>query len=56
MTKDQWQFPNHGWVKVNVDGSVSTFKPRATIGGVVRGLNGSWMGGFEIVVGLANVF
>ncbi|MBA0574142.1 hypothetical protein Golob_001374, partial [Gossypium lobatum] len=56
MTKDRCQFPNHRWVKVNVDGSVLTFKPRATIGGVVRGLNGSCMGGFEMVVGLANVF
>ncbi|MBA0765747.1 hypothetical protein Gotri_014900 [Gossypium trilobum] len=44
MTKYRWQFRNYGWVKVNVDGSVSTFKPRVAIGKMVRGLNGSWMG------------
>ncbi|MFQ6629481.1 hypothetical protein Gotur_007015 [Gossypium turneri] len=32
MTKYRWQFQNYGWVKVNVDGSMSTFKPRAVIG------------------------
>ncbi|MBA0814776.1 hypothetical protein Gohar_020583 [Gossypium harknessii] len=41
--KGCWQFPNHGWIKVNVEGSVPTFKPRATIGGVVRGPSGCWM-------------
>ncbi|MFQ6648286.1 hypothetical protein Gotur_021301 [Gossypium turneri] len=49
MMKGCWQFPNHGWIKVNVDGSVPTFKPRATIGGVVRGPSGSWMAAFEMV-------
>ncbi|MBA0761549.1 hypothetical protein Gotri_024177, partial [Gossypium trilobum] len=34
--------------KVNVDGSVSMTRPRATIGGVMRGLNRGWMGGFEM--------
>ncbi|MBA0781807.1 hypothetical protein Gotri_002693 [Gossypium trilobum] len=56
MMKGCWQFPNHGWIKVNVDGSVPTFKPRATIGGVVRGPSGSWMAVFEMVVGLSNIF
>ncbi|MBA0872585.1 hypothetical protein Goshw_016676 [Gossypium schwendimanii] len=56
MMNGCWQFPNHGWIKVNVDGSVPTFKPRATIGGVVRGPSGSWMAVFEMVVGLSNVF
>ncbi|KAH1091154.1 hypothetical protein J1N35_018411 [Gossypium stocksii] len=50
MTKDHWQFPSQGRVKVNVNSSVSTFKPRTAIGGVVRGLDGSWIGGFEMVV------
>ncbi|MBA0745599.1 hypothetical protein Gogos_008170, partial [Gossypium gossypioides] len=43
-------------MKVNVDGSVSTFKSRAAIGGVLRGLNGSWMGVFDMVVGLSDIF
>ncbi|KAK5831385.1 hypothetical protein PVK06_015182 [Gossypium arboreum] len=43
-------------MKVNVDGSMSTFKPRATIGGVLRGLNGSWIGVFDMVVGLSDIF
>ncbi|MFQ6624810.1 hypothetical protein Gotur_003230, partial [Gossypium turneri] len=51
-----WHVSNQGSVKVNVDGSVSTFKSRAAIGGVVRELNGNWMGGFEMVVGLSDIF
>ncbi|MBA0678722.1 hypothetical protein Goari_020047, partial [Gossypium aridum] len=51
-----WQVSNKGSVKVNVDGLVSTFKSRAAIGGVVRELNGNWMGGFEMVVGLSDIF
>ncbi|MBA0552731.1 hypothetical protein Golob_023511 [Gossypium lobatum] len=58
MIKDHWQVSNQGsvQVKVNVDGLVSTFKSRAAIGGVVRELNGNWMGGFEMVVGLSDIF
>ncbi|MBA0565599.1 hypothetical protein Golob_010465, partial [Gossypium lobatum] len=43
-------------MKVNVDDSVLTFKSRAAIGGVLRGLNGSWMGDFDMVVGLLDIF
>ncbi|MBA0707649.1 hypothetical protein Golax_019678 [Gossypium laxum] len=35
--------------KVNVDGSVSMTRPRAAIGGVMRGLNRGWIGGFEMM-------
>ncbi|MBA0664929.1 hypothetical protein Goklo_004865 [Gossypium klotzschianum] len=34
MTKGWWQLPPHGWIKVNVDGSVSSTRPRTTIGGL----------------------
>ncbi|MBA0691356.1 hypothetical protein Goari_008986 [Gossypium aridum] len=43
-------------MKVNGDDSVLTFKPRAAIGGVLRGLTGSWMGVFDMVVGLLDIF
>ncbi|MBA0864965.1 hypothetical protein Goshw_007688, partial [Gossypium schwendimanii] len=43
-------------MKVNVDDSVLTFESRAAIGGVLRGLNGSWMGVFDMVVGLLDIF
>ncbi|MFQ6639299.1 hypothetical protein Gotur_016569 [Gossypium turneri] len=43
-------------MKVKVDDSVLIFKPRAAIGGVLRGLNGSWMGVFDMVVGLLDIF
>ncbi|MBA0662599.1 hypothetical protein Goklo_006689 [Gossypium klotzschianum] len=32
MTKGWWQLPPHGWIKVDVDGSVSSTRPRASIG------------------------
>ncbi|MBA0688102.1 hypothetical protein Goari_005909 [Gossypium aridum] len=34
---------------MNVDSSVSNSRSRATIGGVVRRPNGSWMGGYRQV-------
>lgn len=36
MTTGCCQFPANEWTKVNVDGSLSTTRPKATIGGVVR--------------------
>ncbi|PPS16116.1 hypothetical protein GOBAR_AA04458 [Gossypium barbadense] len=47
MTKGWWQLLPHGWIKVNADGSVSSTRPRAAIGGVVGGPNGGWMGPFR---------
>ncbi|KAA3462750.1 reverse transcriptase [Gossypium australe] len=46
----------NGWIKVNVDSSMSTTRPKATIEGVVRGPNGGWMGGFEMMIGLSDIF
>ncbi|MBA0786559.1 hypothetical protein Gotri_026389 [Gossypium trilobum] len=42
QTTKGWQLPDLRWVKVNVDGSVST--------------NGKWLTGFAMVTGMAEVF
>ncbi|MBA0580437.1 hypothetical protein Gorai_022653 [Gossypium raimondii] len=55
MTEGWWQFPIHGWVKVNVDGLVLNSKPRSAIGGVVEawtlleGLKYAWAQGYHQV-------
>ncbi|MBA0798564.1 hypothetical protein Gohar_009147, partial [Gossypium harknessii] len=50
MTKYRWQFQNYGWVKVNVDGSMSTFKPRAAIArALLEGLKFAWAKGYRRV-------
>ncbi|MBA0702147.1 hypothetical protein Goari_020347 [Gossypium aridum] len=50
MTKYRWQFRNYGWVKVNVDGSVSTFKSRAAIArALLEGLKFAWAKGYRRV-------
>ncbi|MBA0641742.1 hypothetical protein Goklo_026255 [Gossypium klotzschianum] len=56
MTEGWWQFPIHGWVKVNVDRLVLNSKPRSAIGGVVREPDGSCMVGVEMMVGLSYIF
>ncbi|MBA0854234.1 hypothetical protein Goshw_027885, partial [Gossypium schwendimanii] len=56
MTKGCWQFPANEWIKVNVDGLVLTMRQKVSIGGVVRGPNGAWMGGFEMKIGLSDIF
>ncbi|PPS05833.1 hypothetical protein GOBAR_AA14822 [Gossypium barbadense] len=49
MNKRWWQLPTHGWVKMNVDGSVLATRPKAAIDGVMRGSNGGWTGGFDMM-------
>ncbi|KAJ1384819.1 Ribonuclease H domain [Sesbania bispinosa] len=49
-----WTFPNPGWVKVNVDGSV-LHNSKAGCGGVYRGADGNWMRGFSYNLGRASV-
>lgn len=39
-----WQFSSNQRVKVNADGSVRISEPKATVGGVIRGPNGGWVG------------
>ncbi|MBA0855099.1 hypothetical protein Goshw_009101, partial [Gossypium schwendimanii] len=48
--------PTHGWFKVNVDGLVLATRPKVAIGGVMRGSNGGWMGGFDMMIGMSNIF
>ncbi|MBA0856317.1 hypothetical protein Goshw_026668, partial [Gossypium schwendimanii] len=56
MTKRWCQLPTHGWVTVNVDGLVLATRPKVAIGGVMRGSNGEWMGGFDMMIGMSNIF
>ncbi|MBA0676774.1 hypothetical protein Goari_018232, partial [Gossypium aridum] len=56
QTTKGWQLPDLRWVKVNVDGSVSTVISKAAIGGTVRDSNGKWLTGFAMVTGMVEVF
>ncbi|KAH1108370.1 hypothetical protein J1N35_012138 [Gossypium stocksii] len=48
--------PKLGWVKINIDGSMSTSRQRAAIGGVLRGPSRGWLVGFEMVTSMAGIF
>ncbi|MFQ6666122.1 hypothetical protein Gotur_032598 [Gossypium turneri] len=48
--------PDLGWVKLNVDGSVSIVISKAAIGGIVRDSNWKWLTGFAMVTGMTKVF
>ncbi|MBA0736330.1 hypothetical protein Gogos_009893 [Gossypium gossypioides] len=47
--ENSWQRPKPGWVKINIDGWMSTSRQRAAIGGALRGSSGGWLVGFEMV-------
>ncbi|KAJ1421739.1 Ribonuclease H-like superfamily [Sesbania bispinosa] len=51
----RWMFPNPGWVKINVDGSVRQDQNRAGCGGVFRGVDGNWVLGFSVNMGRGSV-
>ncbi|MBA0818343.1 hypothetical protein Gohar_025504, partial [Gossypium harknessii] len=51
-----WNRPDLGWVKLNVDGSVSIVISKAAIGGIVRDSNWKWLTGFAMVTGMTKVF
>ncbi|KAK5794618.1 hypothetical protein PVK06_035857 [Gossypium arboreum] len=54
--EQRWQCPDSGWVKINVDGSVSTNNNKAAIGGAVRNSYGEWLTGFNMVTGIDEIF
>ncbi|KAI9124584.1 hypothetical protein K1719_004506 [Acacia pycnantha] len=43
----QWEKPDVGWWKMNVDGAVSMHSLKAGCGGVLRDAQGSWVVGFS---------
>lgn len=54
-TKNHWQHPEQGWIKLNVDGSVSNIQIRANIGGVLRDNKGQWITGFSMHTGMVEI-
>ncbi|KAK8480071.1 hypothetical protein V6N11_013761 [Hibiscus sabdariffa] len=50
LSESFWKGPDRGWVKVNVDLSVSITDNRATIEGLIRDDRGGWVLGFYRVV------
>lgn len=50
MSRNMWQKPLEGWIKINVDGSLSRDGLSAAIGGLERNSKGSWLFGFQMNV------
>ncbi|MBA0570845.1 hypothetical protein Golob_004451, partial [Gossypium lobatum] len=44
---ERWCPPNHGWIKINIDGVVSRDGNWSAIGGVLRDAFGNWIEGFQ---------
>ncbi|KAJ1412156.1 Ribonuclease H domain [Sesbania bispinosa] len=51
----RWCFPDVGWIKINVDGSVKSTSNHVGCGGVLRDHNGIWLGGFSFNIGSSSV-
>ncbi|MBA0665362.1 hypothetical protein Goklo_005223, partial [Gossypium klotzschianum] len=56
MTRKRWHLSATGWVKINVDGSVSRKSSRVAIGGVLRGPSDGWLVGFRMRTGMFDIF
>ncbi|MBA0813397.1 hypothetical protein Gohar_027253, partial [Gossypium harknessii] len=55
-TEQRWQCPDSGWVKINVDGFVSKNNIKAVIRGAMRNSDGEWLTGFNMVIGMDEIF
>ncbi|MCI08269.1 putative non-LTR retroelement reverse transcriptase [Trifolium medium] len=50
-----WKPPPNGWVKLNSDGSCKD-NGIAGCGGIIRGSDGEWLGGFAKCIGRCNAY
>lgn len=50
-----WQTRATGWVKKNIDGSISRNRSRVTIGGVLRNPNGGCLVGFRMQIDITDI-
>ncbi|KAG7551702.1 Ribonuclease H domain [Arabidopsis thaliana x Arabidopsis arenosa] len=49
-----WKRPREGWVKLSTDGASRGNPGPAAAGGVVRGEDGTWLGGFALRIGICS--
>ncbi|MBA0811098.1 hypothetical protein Gohar_003029 [Gossypium harknessii] len=56
LTTLHWSTPDEGEIKLNMDGAVSPTRSYASIGGVFRDENGTWLYGFSMKLGDDTVF
>lgn len=52
----RWKAPQEGWVALNTDGSSKLEVKAARCGGLLRGANGKWLGGFAKNLGYCHAF
>ncbi|MBA0869751.1 hypothetical protein Goshw_002851 [Gossypium schwendimanii] len=52
----QWSPPEEGYVKFNTDGVVFSSRACASVGGVIRDVNGLWQCGFSMSIVEGTVF
>jgi len=50
----RWQLPSLGWVKLSTDGASHGNPGLATAGGVIRGEEDEWLGGFALNIGICS--
>ncbi|MBA0561133.1 hypothetical protein Golob_017984, partial [Gossypium lobatum] len=55
-TENSWKRLELGWVKININGSMSISKQSAAVGGALRGPSERWLVGFEMVIHMTNIF
>ncbi|XP_061355349.1 uncharacterized protein LOC133299869 [Gastrolobium bilobum] len=51
-----WQPPDYRWIKLNTDGAAKGSPGVAACGGLCRGSDGQWLGGFAYHVGIVSAF
>lgn len=56
VSASKWLAPENGWVKLNMDGAVSTSTQSASIVEVIRDAEGSWVCGYSITLAKDEMF
>ncbi|KAI5414830.1 hypothetical protein KIW84_040336 [Lathyrus oleraceus] len=51
----KWEAPPVGWVKLNTYGTREKYR-NTSCGGIVRGSEGEWLGGFSQYIGISSVY
>ncbi|KAA3481205.1 putative (S)-N-methylcoclaurine 3'-hydroxylase isozyme 2 [Gossypium australe] len=56
VTTIYWSPPERGWIKLNTDGALPSYRSGASIGGMFRDADANWLCRFSLCIGKDTIF